>query len=73
MTEGEQYLRMYPELRKWINQCVVCQSIGYKPELPAELSTWGGETSAASQNLRKYFNPLAVSDIGVCSICEKFI
>lgn len=73
MTEGEEYLKMYPQLKKWINQCVACQDIGYKPELPLELSTWGGETSAAAQNLRKFFKPLQVNEVGLCDMCKKFI
>lgn len=36
MSEGELYLKMYPHLRrKWINQCVACQMMRYKPELPS--------------------------------------
>lgn len=73
MTEGEEYLIMYPQLRKWINQCVACQDIGYKPELPFELSTYGNETSAAAKNLRKYFKPLALNESGLCEVCRKFI
>jgi hypothetical protein len=73
MTEGEDYLRMYPQLRKWINQCTACQAIGYKLELPLELSTYGGETSAAARKIRRFFNVLPLNDIGLCDVCKKFM
>lgn len=71
MTEGEEYLRMYPRLRKWINQCNACQDTGYKPELPKELSTYDGKISAAAKNLRKFFKPLPLNETGLCAVCEK--
>ncbi|MFF5400251.1 hypothetical protein ACFY5J_22545 [Peribacillus butanolivorans] len=64
---------MYPELRKWINQCDACNDIGYKPEVPLELSTYGGETSAVAKNLRKFFKELPLNEIGLCDVCKKFI
>jgi hypothetical protein len=73
MTEGEEYLRMYPQLKKWINQCSACQDIGYKPELPLELSTYSGEKSAAAKNIREFFKPLPLNEIGLCDVCKKFI
>lgn len=64
MSEGEVYLEMYPYLRrKWMNQCVACQIIGYKPELPLE--EW--------LNLSKYFNSLSLNHIGLCEVCDRFI
>jgi hypothetical protein len=33
----EKYLKQYPETQKWINQCLICQGFGYKPEIPDEL------------------------------------
>ncbi|MFD4815096.1 hypothetical protein [Peribacillus butanolivorans] len=64
---------MYPELRKWINQCDACNDIGYKPEVPLELSTYGGETSAVAKNLRKFFKELPLNEIGLCDVGKKFI
>jgi hypothetical protein len=63
MTEGEKYLRMYPGLEKWMNQCVICQAKGYKPELPEKLTPGG-----AAQNIRRYFSPLTI-DGGICEEC----
>lgn len=73
MTDGEVYLKMYPKLSKWMNRCIVCQDFGYKPELPLELSIPGGDTSAGAKNLRKYFKPLQVNEMGLCDVCKKYI
>ncbi|MCM3599056.1 hypothetical protein M4D55_25300 [Metabacillus idriensis] len=73
MTEGEEYLMMYPKLRKWINQCNACQDIGYKPELPLGLSTYDGDISAAADNLRAFFICLQINEVGLCDVCKKFI
>jgi hypothetical protein len=63
--DGLLYLKMYPELRrKWINQCVCCQHVGHKPELPEEIYPGG-----AAQNLRRYFRPLALDARGLCEQC----
>ncbi|OUS70282.1 hypothetical protein B1748_29030 [Paenibacillus sp. MY03] len=73
MTKGEEYLKMYPSLMKWINQCIACQSIGYKPDLPHELATYDGiNMSAAAANLRRFFKPMSVDEIGLCDTCKKF-
>lgn len=63
-NDGLLYLRQYPRLRKWINQCIACQRVGHKPELPENL----GETVAAS-NLRRFFPALALNEIGLCEQC----
>ena len=58
--DGDDYLTMYPDLRRWINQCVACQSQGYKPSMPDEHT-----------NLRKYFQPLSLNEAGLCEQCER--
>jgi hypothetical protein len=35
--DSELYLKMYSELLKWINECPVCHSKGYKPEMPEHM------------------------------------
>jgi hypothetical protein len=67
--DGEEYLRQYPRLRKWVNQCVVCQAVGYRPDLPADLFTSDGNRTAAADNLRRYFRPLPVDELGRCEMC----
>ena len=59
------YLKSYPEINKWLNTCVVCQSTGYKPELPNSIPP-----GQLAQNIRKYWNELEVNDIGICVQCS---
>ena len=66
-NDGLLYLKGYPRLRKnWINQCVGCQQLGHKPDLPKQL----GE-GVAAQNLRKYFPEMAVDGAGLCEQCAE--
>lgn len=64
-----QYLKMYPELLKWINECPACHIKGYKPDMPLHI---GEEWSIAGYNFRKYFKPLEVDNFGFCIICSNF-
>jgi len=64
--DREIYVRQYPEAKKWLNQCVVCGSVGYKPELPDEVYL-----GRLAENIRKMFAPLAVNDISICEQCAK--
>ena len=63
-NEGDLYLREYPHLLKWINQCVACQHRGYKPEMPSEIFP-----GVAARNLRKYFDELVLNEKGLCAQC----
>ena len=67
MRGGEKYLKMYPELDRWMNRCIACQRIGYKPEMPKQISRPG---SAAARNIRKYFSPLEIDGDGLCEQCR---
>lgn len=72
--EGLNYLKQYPELNKWINTCICCGSKGYNPKLPKELTSRGGTgeyITASARNLRRYFQPLSVNELGICETCEK--
>ena len=59
--DGNVYLTMYPELRKWVAQCVACQMQGHDPDMPDE--------AKGARNLRRYFPPLKLNDIGLCEQC----
>jgi hypothetical protein len=65
-NEADLYLRQYPDLLKWINQCAACQRRGYRPETPAEIFP-----GVAGRNLRKYFDELALSEDGLCEQCAR--
>ena len=67
--DGDSYLQMYTRLSKWMNECIVCQTKGYKPEMLEHIV---GEHSIAANNLKRYFKPLAVDDVGICEQCVKF-
>lgn len=64
----EFYLKQYPKLKKWINECSVCHAKGYKPEMP---ETIGGEGSVAAQNLRRYLLPMHINELGLCTQCSR--
>ncbi|NOT65350.1 MAG: hypothetical protein HOP06_04845 [Methylotenera sp.] len=65
-SDGDGYLRMHPNLLKWINQCIACGRKGYKPEMPVN-----DDPKFNGQNLRRYFEPLSTNDIGLCQQCAK--
>jgi len=67
---GDSYLQMYPGLRKWINQCAVCQTRGRKPEMPEHISR---EHSVATEHIKRYFSPLHVNELNICDQCAKAI
>ena len=64
----DQYLKSYPELLKWINECPVCHFRGYKPDMPEHI---GGEHSMAERNIRRFFRPLEVNEAGLCMVCAR--
>lgn len=74
--DGLDYLKQYPELNKWMNTCICCGSVGYKPELPDKLTkNWGqGEIeTAGAQNIRRYFKPMKVNELSICEDCQKVV
>ena len=68
MRDGDLYLRMYPQLEKWLNQCLACQRRGYKPELPSQI-----HPGVAAQHLREYFDELPLNQDGLCHQCAKHL
>ncbi|MEK7468759.1 MAG: hypothetical protein AAB074_15225 [Planctomycetota bacterium] len=66
MSEGDEYLRMYPRLEKWVHRCVGCQHRGYKPELPAHIPPGG-----AAKNIRSLFDELSLNGDGLCQQCAR--
>ena len=63
--DGNDYLTMYPELRRWINQCVACQSEGFEPTMPDE--------ARGARNLRRYFPPLSTNELQLCEQCASVL
>jgi len=74
--QGLDYLNKYPKLNKWINRCVCCGGIGYSSKLPTVITTKLGKEecdTVAAQNIRRYFQPMDVNEMGVCETCQKFM
>lgn len=65
-ADKEQYLNDYPEIRRWLNECLVCHSVGYKPELPVKI--YPGQMA---ENIRKFYSPLVVNEISICDDCDR--
>jgi hypothetical protein len=64
--EKDQYAKMYPKISKWLNECIICHSIGYKPEMPE--SIYPGRLA---ENIRKQYSQLNVNEINVCEDCQR--
>ena len=60
----ELYRKQYPECNKWVQQCIICQTEGYKPEMPNQIGI-----GRLSQNIRKFYRELALDEIGLCEAC----
>ena len=58
------FLRVNPHLRKWINECVVCQRHGYKPEMPEQL-----EHEFLRCDLPRWFPMMELDVSGRCEQC----
>ena len=65
-SAGEEYLKSYPELRKWVLECPACHRKGYRPDLPEKL----GENFKA-YHIRKYFQPMEIDELGLCPVCSR--
>ena len=71
--DGKSYLTMYPDVAKrWINECIICHSQGYKPDLPDKIID-GSEQAIMRNNLMRLFRPLSVNDISICEQCAKWM
>jgi hypothetical protein len=64
--EKRQYTKMYPEIKKWLNECMICHSIGYKPEMPENIYP-----GMLAQNIKKFYNQLNVNELNICDECVK--
>ncbi|MDE7083177.1 MAG: hypothetical protein K2O89_05690 [Clostridia bacterium] len=70
-NKGENYIAAFPNLKKWINECVCCHRKGYNPELPEKISIVEGALDV--YYLKKYFQPLHINEQGLCEVCEKIL
>lgn len=64
--ERKLYVKQYPaKTNKWLNECLACGSIGYKPEMPEKI-----HPGLLAENLRSLFTLLAVNEISLCENCS---
>ena len=70
--KGENYIMAFPEAKKWINECICCHKKGYKLDMPETINSPWGKTVKANQ-IRRYFQPLAVNDDSLCEVCAKLV
>jgi len=63
-----EWLDEYQGFKKFLNQCIVCQSIGYDPEKIEKK-----EGRYFKEKVMEYFHPLTVNEISVCPICEQYL
>ena len=69
-NEGEEYLKKFPKLNKWINECICCHNKGYNPNIPDQISKEG---SLSVYYIKKYFKPLKINEEHLCENCEKLL
>lgn len=69
-----------PSYRRWLNQCVACGRIGFKPELPRRTTArlrlgtdFADFTTGIGHFTRATFDPLPVDESGLCDICRNII
>lgn len=58
------WLAEFPQFRKYLNQCVVCQQVGYDPDKLKRKHGFGFQ-----KNAREFFHPLTLNEVGVCTKC----
>ncbi len=70
LYNGDALLAKHPKLLKWMNICVVCNQMGHKPELPNQIHGGKYGNSHAAE-LRLFFRPMAVDELGLCEDCQR--
>ncbi len=63
--DKKQYMSEYPQLSKWINECVVCHHQGYDPNIDIK------QEKLMVKNIKSLFPPLEINADGMCPVCEK--
>ncbi|HEX5870215.1 MAG TPA: hypothetical protein VFY65_07365 [Longimicrobium sp.] len=68
-TEFEQMAITVPEVRRFVNQCGGCASVGVKPDAPDEFTRFG----PMGPGLRARIGVLALDDRGLCELCARLL
>lgn len=67
IRDREIYLKQFLSTSKWLNQCLICHTIGYKPELPIKI-----HPAYMAENIRSLFSPLIVNELNIREDCAKY-
>ena len=72
VRDREDYNKTFHKrIERWLNKCVFCQTIGYKPDMPKQIGEGG-----LAQNIRAFYTELRLNEFGLCEMCaehsEKF-
>ena len=67
--QGESYINQFPQLKKWINECICCHKKGYKPNMPDKI--FANDFSLEVYFIKKYYKPLVLNEEGLCEVCSK--
>lgn len=68
--EKDYYFYLYPEDKKYINECLICHTVGYKPDMPEHI---GGQFCKTAEKIRQMFKPaLKINEVGLCEQCAKY-
>jgi hypothetical protein len=62
------YMRRYPKLNKWINECWLCHCQGYDRSI---VENPNNEQTIAARNIKSYFRPLDLDEDGLCEVCSR--
>lgn len=65
--DQRQYLKDYPQLHKWINECIICGAKGYNPQIDVK------EEKIAVNNLKSILPPLEVDNLKMYSACARLL
>jgi len=63
-----EWLDAYQGFKKYLNQCVVCQEIGYDP-----IKIMTKEGKFFQERVKEFFHPMTVNEIGICSSCAEHL
>lgn len=64
--EKEEYRRQHPRSEKWLQQCIICQTIGYKPDMPKTIGI-----GLLADNIRKLYIELELNKYQMCNECSR--
>lgn len=62
------YMRRYPKLNKWINECWLCHCQGYDRSI---VESPNNEQTIAARNIKSFFRPLDLDEDGLCEACSR--